>query len=188
MSRTSSMRCRSGAACASCARTSGRRNRRPRRGDPRCMSRRCCRAGDRRGGDHRHTPQRVAAVHLDSRTASCPAAARRPIRNTPRPSRSIARRPRGTTKSVVRVARPGQEVRRLHRRRSHQLRGAPRRDLRAARTQWRRQDDHLPHALRLACPQPTASCAWPARTCAMPAPRRAPSSATSRRSSRCTAS
>ena len=45
-------------------------------------------------------------------------------------------------------------VRRLHRRRSRQLRSPARRDLRAARAQRRRQDDDLPHALR---PAPATS-------------------------------
>ena len=66
----------------------------------------------------------------------------------------------------------------------HQLRGAPRTDLRAARTQRRRQDHDIPHAVRLAGTERRSNCTWPAPTCAAPPPRPAPGSATWRRSSR----
>ena len=48
--------------------------------------------------------------------------------------------------------RPGPPLRRLHRRRSRQLRGATRRDLRPAGSERRRQVHHLPHAVRPAAP------------------------------------
>ena len=67
----------------------------------------------------------------------------------------------------------GAALRRLHRGRQCQLRGATRRDLRPARPQRRRQDHHLPHAVRLAGRHQRRRCASPAPTCARPAPRRA---------------
>ena len=88
---------------------------------------------------------------------------------------------------VIEVKRPGAQVRRLHRRRQHQLRRAARRDLRPARPQRRGQDHHLPHAVRPAARHqrlPAGGRRQPA-PCPRAGARRG--SATSRRSSRSTA-
>ena len=68
-----------------------------------------------------------------------------------------------------------------------ELRGAPRRDLRAARAQRRRQDHHISHAVRSARAERRRAAGGGRRTCATLRPRRAPGSVTWRRSSPSTA-
>ena len=73
----------------------------------------------------------------------------------PRPSapRAIAARPAAapaTAGPVIEVQRSGPALRRLHRGRHVSFEVAPRGDLRAARAQRRRQDHHVPHAVRSA--------------------------------------
>ena len=102
-----------------------------------------------------------------SRTGSwCCCASPRTERPVGDHRRSIGRASRTATRPVGRGPRPGPAVRRVHRRRSCQLRGPPRRDLRPARAQRRRQDHDLSHALRPARRPPAARCASRASTCA----------------------
>ena len=67
---------------------------------------------------------------------------------------------------MIEVQRPDRAVRRLHRRRRLSFEVAPRRDLRPAGRQRRRQVDHLPDAVRPAAATRRRRCASPASTCA----------------------
>ena len=148
-SRTSSMPCPTAAACASCARPSARHG-----------------PGSQAAGRRARLDGSVAVpprfedgfmVLLRQRADARAHTADR--------DRTSARAP-ATHEPAVRVQRPRQALRRLHRGRPHQLRGAPRRDLRAARPERRRQDHDLSHAVRAARRRAAASCRSPAPTCA----------------------
>ena len=174
------------------ARLLRRPGRRRRGAGRRAGARRACgRApdGDRRSRSASATAHgRAGAAALRRRLHG--AAARRPSRDAAGVDRAARRAARATPMTAVvgRGPRPGAAVRRLHRRRSRQLRGAPRRDLRPARAERRRQDHHLPHALRPACRRPAARSQVAGVDLRTRAPRPASASATSRRSSRSTAS
>ena len=93
-----------------------------------------------------------------------------------------------TTTAVDRGARSGAPLRRVHGRRSRQLRGPARRDLRPARAQRRRQDDDVSHALRPACRPRGGTLRVAGVDLRHARPRPASGSATWPRSSRSTAS
>ena len=144
-SRTSSTPCPRAAGCASCA---ARRTRAP-----------AALAGSR------STP--VAARGSKTASWSCCAGRSRAAGSAPAAMTLGRAAPSaGGGEAVGRGPRPGAALRRLHRRRSRQLRGAPRRDLRPARAQRRRQDHDLPHALRPAAGDRRHAAASPASTCA----------------------
>ena len=88
-------------------------------------------------------------------------------------SRSLGRPPRHGDEARGRGQRPGATIRHVHRGRSHQLRGAARRDLRPARPQRRRQDHDLPHAVRPAAGQRRHAARRRRRPARRAAPRRA---------------
>ncbi len=100
------------------------------------------------------------------------------------PRRPGRRRRRGGRRG----ARSGAQLRRLHRRRPRELRGPARRGLRPARAERRRQDHHLPHAVRAAAGDQRHAARRRRRPAHARGPRPGSGSATWRRSSRSTGS
>ena len=130
-----------------------------------------CRGGAVRGRFH------VAAAPAKQReTAAVRVAVGRPQR------RDRCRRERD------RGARPGPQVRQLHRRQSHQFRSPSRRDLRPARSERRGQDNDLSHVVRASVGDFGDAARRRASTCGARVPPRGNTSAMWHRNSRSMAS